>query len=108
MELFAMTASVCRAKQMLDSRHPEAESAVELADLFCRGARRKVKQRFRELWQNDDALLNHVAAGVMKGEHVWLEEGRLPMFPEPDAFRTRSVRDGRKDEAEATEKAAVG
>jgi alkylation response protein AidB-like acyl-CoA dehydrogenase len=75
MELFAMTAAVARARQMLDDRHPEAERAAQLADLFCRGSRRKVQRLFHELWHNDDARKNTVAAGVMKGEHALLADG---------------------------------
>src|SRR5262249_48387593 len=48
MELFAMTATVAHARQLLDDRHPEAERAAQLADLFCRGSRRKVKRLFDE------------------------------------------------------------
>jgi alkylation response protein AidB-like acyl-CoA dehydrogenase len=75
MELFAMTAAVARARQMLDDRHPEAERAAQLADLFCRGSRRRVKRLFHELWSNDDARKNALAASVMKGEHPLLTEG---------------------------------
>src|SRR5262249_25421598 len=74
-ELFAMTAAVARARQMQDDRHPEAERALQLADLFCRNSRRKVKHIFHELWSNDDARKNAVAASVMKGEHPLLNEG---------------------------------
>jgi hypothetical protein len=63
---------------------------VELADLFCRQARRRVKQLFRRLWANEDARLNQVAARVIEGRYEWLEEGRLPLFPDPEAFKTRS------------------
>src|SRR5438876_3063225 len=35
MELFAMTATLSRARQMRDSGHPEAAHAEQLADLFC-------------------------------------------------------------------------
>ena len=93
MELFAMSAAVVHAKQMLDDGDPNGRQAVELADLFCRRSRRKVKQVFRNLWANDDALLNKVAARVMDGAHTWLEEGRLASFPEEDAFRTRALTD---------------
>src|SRR5262249_36902511 len=75
MELFAMTASVAHARQMLDDRHPEAQRAVQLADLFCRNSRRKVRRLFHELWSNDDARKNAVAASVMKGEHPLLTDG---------------------------------
>jgi hypothetical protein len=78
---------------MLDDDDPNGRQAVELADLFCRRSRRKVKQLFHNLWANDDARLNEVAARVMDGAHTWLEEGRLESFPEADAFRTRALTD---------------
>ena len=79
MELFAMSASVSRARQLREAGSPDAPQALELADLFCRQARRRVKQSFSALWSNDDAKLNQVAARVMKGEDAWLEVGRMDL-----------------------------
>jgi alkylation response protein AidB-like acyl-CoA dehydrogenase len=75
MELFAMSAAVARARQMKDDRHPEADHAAELADLFCRSSRRRVARIFHELWHNDDARKNAVAAKVMTTETPMLGEG---------------------------------
>ncbi len=91
MELFAMAATISRGRQMVDDRDPEAERALELADLFCRTARRKVRRLFRELWANDDARKNQVAAGVMEGAQVWLEKGAMDIGLTQEAFRTRSL-----------------
>jgi hypothetical protein len=90
MELFAMAASVCHARQLHDNREAEAEHAAALADLFCRGSRRRVRRLFQDLWSNEDARKNQLVASVMQGEHVWLEEGRLDLGFGPDAFKTRS------------------
>ena len=79
MELFAMTATLARTRQLRDDHHPEADHAAELADLFCRQSRRKVKRLFHELWSNDDARKNELAASVMKGDHALLSEGILPL-----------------------------
>ncbi len=76
-ELFAMAASVSRARQMALDRHPASAQAAIVADLFCRGARRRVRQSFRELWSNDDVRKYRLAQQVLRGEHVWLEEGAL-------------------------------
>ncbi len=91
MELFAMSATLCRARRMYDEHHPEAEHALELADLFCRNSRRKVSRLFRELWSNDDAIKNKVAASVMGGKHAWLESGIMDMGLTEAAFQTRSL-----------------
>ncbi|MGH7893483.1 MAG: acyl-CoA dehydrogenase family protein [Candidatus Binatia bacterium] len=91
MELFVMAASVSHARQLHDDRAAEAEHAAALADLFCRNSRRRVRRLFQDLWSNEDAGKNELAASVMKGEHVWLEEGRLDLGFGPDDFKTRSV-----------------
>ena len=72
-ELFAMSATICRTHAMLQSGHPDAQKAAELADLFCRQARRKVKRLFADLWANDDARKYKVALGVLRGRQRWLE-----------------------------------
>jgi len=109
MELFAMSATICRARAMVDERHPEAERALELADLFCRGSRRKVRRLFREVWSNDDAVKNRVAASVMNGRHAWLEEGVFDLGLTDEAFRTRSLVELKKTLANgATDRAAAG
>ena len=89
MELFAMAAAVTHAARLADGRYPEAERARELADLFCRNAERKVRRLFADLWRNDDALKNQLAASVMEGGHAWLERGILPLGLPPAAFRPR-------------------
>jgi alkylation response protein AidB-like acyl-CoA dehydrogenase len=76
-ELFAMAASVCRAKAMADQRRPEAGEAAELADLFCRTARRRVARLFEDLWSNDDVAKYRAALDVLGGRHAWLEAGIL-------------------------------
>jgi alkylation response protein AidB-like acyl-CoA dehydrogenase len=60
MELFAMAAAVSRARQLAN------DESLELADTFCHGARRKVRRLFGELWSNDDARKNRLAARVME------------------------------------------
>ncbi len=78
-ELFAMAASVARAHAMEAAGHKDAANAAELADLFCRNARRKVVQLFHELWANDDVRKYKVALRVLDGQHAWLEEGALTL-----------------------------
>ncbi len=101
MELFAMSATLCRTRRMIDERHPEAAQAIELADLFCRSSRRKVRRLFHELWSNDDAVKNRVAATVMSGRDAWLESGVLDLGLTEEAFQTRSLVELRKKLADA-------
>jgi hypothetical protein len=91
MELFVMAAAVSHARRMTDDRDPAAAHATELADLFCRLSRRKVRRLFADLWRNDDGRLNRVAARVLAGEEGWLERGILDIGLTPDAFKTRSI-----------------
>jgi alkylation response protein AidB-like acyl-CoA dehydrogenase len=91
MELFAMAATISRTRQMVDARDPDAERALELADLFCRTASRKVRGLFRDLWSNEDAGKNRVAASVMQGKQVWLEAGAMDIGLTEEAFKTRSL-----------------
>lgn len=87
MELFAMAASCSNARHMLDTNHPEAERAIELADLFCSMSERKVKSSFKALWANDDAKMNRVAAKLLKGEYAWLEGGRITFDLPSEKYR---------------------
>lgn len=74
-ELYAMSAACVRAKMLVDSATPEGESAVELAELFCRGAQRRVEKYFYDLWRNDDSENYESAQRVLEGRYTWAEEG---------------------------------
>jgi hypothetical protein len=76
-ELFAMAASISRARTMAVEGHPEAETAGELADMFCRSSKRRIRALFRELWSNDDARKYRFAQQVLAGRYQWLERGTL-------------------------------
>jgi alkylation response protein AidB-like acyl-CoA dehydrogenase len=94
MELFVLTAAVCRAHALVERERPEAESALELADVFARGARERVRACFRSLFFTDDARRYALAQDVAAGDHLWLEAGVMPLpYSEeelgPDAFLRR-------------------
>jgi hypothetical protein len=78
-ELFAMSATCSRAQAMRASKSPEerakAEMAADLADTFCRIARRRVGDRFRDVFRNDDVKVYKSAQRVMANEAAWMEEG---------------------------------
>ena len=76
-ELFAMAASVSRASGMAAAGSPHAAEAHELADLFCRSSRRRVRRLFADLWSNDDERKYGVARRILDGRHQWLEEGMI-------------------------------
>jgi hypothetical protein len=107
MELFVMAAAIARARQMVDDRDPEADRAVELADLFCRNSQRKVRKLFRDLWANDDARKNRVAAGVMTGQQLWLGKGAMDIGLTAEAFKTRSITGSRSQPEEPKPRVAA-
>jgi alkylation response protein AidB-like acyl-CoA dehydrogenase len=76
-ELFAMAAACVRAAQLRASPQAEeranAETAVALADVFCRIARRRVEARFDRLFDNDDDAVYRTAQRTLAGEFRWLE-----------------------------------
>jgi hypothetical protein len=76
-ELFAMAATVSRAQALADTGRAEAKEAAELADVFCRMARRRVRALFGELWDNDDPSRYRAALAILDDRHQWLERGTI-------------------------------
>ncbi|HEY3120421.1 MAG TPA: acyl-CoA dehydrogenase family protein [Vicinamibacteria bacterium] len=74
-ELFAMAASVSRAHALARAGRPEGREATDLAELFCRVGRRRVRRLFDELWNNDDVARYRAGVDVLSGRHAWLEQG---------------------------------
>jgi hypothetical protein len=74
-ELFAIAAAVVYAGTVGSEQPERADSARELADLFCRQARRRADALFHALWANDDDRGHRTALGVLDGRHTWIEEG---------------------------------
>jgi hypothetical protein len=71
-ELFAMTAACVRAQS-----DRADDSALGLADAFCRQARVRADRLFDELWHNSDATDRTLARDVLNGRYTWLEQGIL-------------------------------
>jgi hypothetical protein len=71
-------AATCARAHAIGRRDPAAgRHALELADLFCWQARRRIKAKFQGLWRNEDQHTYRVAQQVLRGEHRWLEQGLL-------------------------------
>ena len=73
-ELLAISASCARALQMV-RRDPSNPGPLRMADLVSRGSRRRVRQLFASVFDNDDDRTYRIAQGVLRGEEIWLEEG---------------------------------
>ena len=80
-ELLAITAACARAQAMVKgdggSQGTRGASAVELADVFSRHARRRIEERFRTVFDNEDVATYDLAQGVLRSEHSWLEQGMV-------------------------------
>jgi hypothetical protein len=70
-ELFAMSAVCVRARAERDVQ----PAGVELADLFCRQARRRAEELFRSLWDNTDSVDVAAAKRIVAGRYAFLEDG---------------------------------
>lgn len=99
--LFAMTAAIVRVQHMKDERHPEAHTAEELAELFCRNATRKVEQLFHDMWHNDDDFKYGVGKDVLRGKYAWVEDGSLGL--ERIYEKPRMARNAKKTAQSAVE-----
>ena len=74
-ELFAISAAVVYADTIAREKPERADSARELADLFCAQARRRADGLFHALWANDDDAGYKAAINLLDGRYTWLEEG---------------------------------
>jgi hypothetical protein len=74
-------AAACSRAQMLAKQGDR--NAVHIADLFCREARLRIADSFRNLYGKNDGALYKTAQRVMAGEYAWLERGTigLPEWP---------------------------
>lgn len=78
-DLFAMAATLSRAASLSQGPSPKGTvpqpNAVELADLFCADAKRRVRRGLSHLRLPEDAKSYRVAEEVLSGGYRWLEEG---------------------------------
>jgi alkylation response protein AidB-like acyl-CoA dehydrogenase len=72
-ELFAMSAACVKAKTMV-RQNPADRSPLELADVFCRHARARIRRSFHDVFQNADTSTYRLAMETLKGRYGWLEQ----------------------------------
>ena len=103
-DLFAMTAACVRANMLAQQGNRQA---TELADLFCREARVRIKANFDRFYGKNDRAIYKVSQHVLAGDYAWLEEGIVGIMEEPMA--PSGSKGGRAtQELRATEGAGVG
>jgi hypothetical protein len=83
-DLFVMAATLSYADHLLVTK-PDDQSPQELADLFCREARRRIEANFRSVKSNHNRSYKKVAGLLMDDKLGWLAEGS--MNPIPPAYR---------------------
>ncbi|HET6229986.1 MAG TPA: acyl-CoA dehydrogenase family protein [Longimicrobiaceae bacterium] len=79
-ELYAMSAAVVRAQSLRGG--PNGAEAVQMADVFCLRARKKIEAIFGELFNNEDDATYRLSQDVLKGKHAWLEQGAMQAVPD--------------------------
>lgn len=72
-ELFAIAATCSYAVHL--SKSGQKNGCIELADLFCSHARRRIDQHFDAISNNDDEKNNRSAKKILEGEYKWMEDG---------------------------------
>jgi hypothetical protein len=110
-ELYAMAATIVRAHSMRGT--PEAEQAVRMADVFCKGSRMRTQDLFRRLFKNADNSLYRLSQEVLRGEHAWLERGAMQVIPDgtrlaPPSPGAGPSRPGGRDLSDTRETTQVG
>ncbi len=72
-ELFAMSATWARAAAQATAEG--AAGSSDVADVFCRQSRRRVREKFHGVWHNDDVATYGAARSVLDGSLHWMEQG---------------------------------
>jgi len=72
-ELYGIACAVVYAQTLQQQDPTNKAQYVELADLFCNQARRRVDRLFHDLWFNDDADNYAAAMKVLDGRYTFFE-----------------------------------
>ncbi len=100
-DLFAMAATLSRAEALLADR-PKDKALQELVDLYCRNARKRIKESFTAVRKNHNYLLTKVSKSFLTGEYDWLTDGVYKDFP-PSLRPASSVQEEAPKAEEAEE-----
>lgn len=80
-DLFAICATCSYAISLVKEK-PEDHTPIQLADYFSKMAKRRIKQNFHSLTDNNDREANRLAKDVLNKNMRWLEEGIIWIGPE--------------------------
>jgi len=104
-DLFAMTATCVRARMLAQEGN---HAATELADLFCREARQRIKTNFARFYGKNDGAIYRVSQHVLAGQHAWLEDGIVGLMPDDMPVQSGSKGSRATQELREAEGAGVG
>jgi alkylation response protein AidB-like acyl-CoA dehydrogenase len=90
-EIFAMAATMRHAEALAQRGAEHASEALALADLHARHTRRRIRELFRGLFHNDDARDYALGRDLLRGRHLWLEQGAIPMGYTQEELVPRTV-----------------
>jgi hypothetical protein len=100
-----MTAACVRAHMLAQEGQHQA---TELADLFCREARLRIKTNFARFYGKNDGAIYRVAQHVLAGQHAWLEEGIVGLMTDETPAPSGSKGSRATEELRQAEGAGVG
>jgi alkylation response protein AidB-like acyl-CoA dehydrogenase len=73
-DLFSMSAVLAHAEQLI-GQNPSDTSPQELANLFCKNARKRIAEHFRAVKKNHNKKYREVGDGLLDGKYDWLMTG---------------------------------
>lgn len=71
-ELYAMSATISRARKEIEEGRKDAEV---LCHVFCSDAGTRISHNFRKLWHNKDNVKYKLARDILDDRYLWLEQG---------------------------------
>lgn len=101
MELHVMSAGISRALTLQSLGKPDANAALDTADLLCRIGRRNVEQLVHNLWHNEDAAKRQFASALLAARYTALESGIITLA-EAEAAQSEKRNNGYGCYAEVT------
>jgi acyl-CoA dehydrogenase family protein 9 len=71
-DMFVGLCTLSRADAMVKGKHADAESAVAIAEVFTKQARRRMSRNVRGQLRNEDAQIDKLAGAILgKGAYPW-------------------------------------
>ncbi len=79
-DLFVMSACLAHAEALL-AKDPQNTTPQELADLFCKNARKRIADHFKAIKNNHNRTFDKVAGNLMQGKYAWMSDDIYSEYP---------------------------